>query len=219
MKNPVAVLLALALLGPPAASAQEAVASAVLYEVNEALRYLKPNGRQEARSRADIARRFAKASLLGKEVVVPVGHDLFREGQFIQADATSAVNLSTGQGPINGRMRLLMDTDPNRESLDTLVVEVDARIRGTLDLTTAQTKGYASLNGSWFTSGRGTRREGTMQGVFLIPFAMDDKYFYVDLGAGGPGTLCGSADGLCPLSDEEFALGFPLTKLVVSFFE
>ena len=218
MKNLVAVLVALSCLAPSVASAAEPVASAVLYEVNEALRFLKPNSRRDAGSRADFARRLARASLLGKDVKPTGNHDLFREGQFIQAEATSAVSLSTWKGPISGRMHLLTDTDPHRESLDTLVVEVDARIRGQLDLTTAA-QGYATLGGTWTSGGKGERREGTMQGVFLIPFPLDGRYFYVDLGADGPGTLCGSPEGLCPLDDDEFALGFPLTKLVVSFFE
>jgi hypothetical protein len=219
MRNCVAVLAAAAWLVPPVASAQEPVASAVLYEVNEALRFLKPNSRRDFGSRADFARRLARASLLGKEVT-PVGkHELFKEGQFIQAEATSAVNLKTGKGPISGRMHLLTDMDPTRESLDTLLVEVDARIAGTLDLTTATTQGYATLSGTWTSAGRGNRREGTLDGLFLIPFVMDGKYFYADLGVGGPGTLCGSTDGLCPLSGDEFALGIPLTKLVVAFFE
>jgi hypothetical protein len=219
MRNCVAVLVAAAWLMPPVASAQEPVASAVLYEVNEALRFLKPNGRRDFGSRADFARRLARASLLGKDVR-PVGaHDLFKEGQFIQAEANSAVNLNTGSGPVHGRMLLLTDLDPTRESLDTLLVEVDARIAGTLDLTTATTQGYATLSGTWNTGGKGERRTGTLQGLFLIPFGMDGKYFYVDLGVGGPGSLCGSTDGVCPLADDEFALGIPLTKLVVAFFE
>ena len=218
MKNFVAVAMAAAWLAPPVASAEEPVASAVLYEVNEALRFLKAHRRSAMQSRSEFARRFAKASLLGKEVRPAGTHDLFREGQFIQADATSSVNLSTGKGPVTGRMHLLVDLDPNRESLDTLMVEVDARLRGELDLTTAA-QGYASLTGNWTTGGKTSRREGSVQGVFLIPFAMDDKYFYVDLGVGGPGTLCGSPEGLCALTDEEFALGIPLTKLVVTFFE
>jgi hypothetical protein len=218
MRNCVAMLVAAVWLVPPVASAQEPVASAVLYEVNEALRFLKPNGRREVGSRADFARRLARASLLGKDVKPTGAHDLFREGQFIQAEATSAVNLNTGKGPILGRMHLLVDLDPTRESLDTLLVEVDARIAGTLDLTTA-TQGYATLSGTWHTGSKGSRRQGVMEGLFLIPFAMDGKYFYADLAIGGPGTLCGSADGLCPLAGDEFALGIPLTKLVVSFFE
>ena len=218
MKNLVAVIVAAAWVAPGVASAQEPVASAVLYEVNEALRFLKPKSRDTAGSRLDFARRLARASLLGKEVKPTGVHDLFKEGQFIQAEANSAVSMNTWTGPITGRMHLLVDLDPNRESLDTLMVEVDARIRGTLDLTTAA-QGYASLGGTWNSGGKGTRREGTMQGLFLIPFAMDGKYFYVDLGVGGPGTLCGSPEGLCRLGDDEYALGIPLTKLVVAFFE
>lgn len=223
MRNFVALAVAAAWLAPPLASAQEPVASATLYEVNEALRFLKPRrSRDHVESRAEAARRFAKASLLGKDVRPTGTHDIFREGQFIQAEATSSVNLATGKGPILGRMHLLVDIDPTRESLDTLEVEVDATIRGQLDLSTAQ-QGYASLSGTWAkkwtAKSSRSKRDGTMQGVFLIPFAMDDRYFYVDLGAGGPGTLCGSAEGVCPLGEDEFALGIPLTKLVVSFFE
>lgn len=219
MKKLVAVLAVAAWLAPPAAVAQERVATAVVYEVNEALRFLKARGRDRSPNQAEFARRLAHASLLGKEVK-PVGdHDIFRAGSFIQASATSTVDLRTGRGPISGKLQILTDIDPTRESLDTLVIDVEAKIRGQLDLTTA-TQGFATLSGTWTPSRRSSKRGGTMQGVFLIPFHLgDERYLYLDLGVDGPGTLCGSADGLCPLTGEEFALGIPLTKLVVAFAE
>jgi hypothetical protein len=80
-------------------------------------------------------------------------------------------------------------------------------------------QGYASLGGRW-TSLK-PRREGTFSGLFLIPFQVpgDERYYYVDLGLDGPGTLCGSQAGICALEDHEFTLGIPLTKAVVVFFE
>ena len=77
MKNLVAVIVAAAWVAPGVASAQEPVASAVLYEVNEALRFLKPKSRDVAGSRADFARRLARASLLGKEEWAPNKPDGF----------------------------------------------------------------------------------------------------------------------------------------------
>lgn len=233
MRSLVAVLAAAAWLAPPPASAQEPVASAVLYEVNECLRFVKRGERDGERSRerrrldtAEVARRVARASLLGREVL-PVGtHKLFKAGSFIQADATSHVDLATGKGPISGKMKLLTDVDPTRESLDTLVVDAEAWIRGELDLTTAL-QGYAALSGRWWSVWK-PRAEGTLQGFFLIPFQVpgDDRYFYLDLGL--PAAPCdrpevvhpqGQPVPVCALQDDEFALGIPLTKAVVTFFQ
>jgi hypothetical protein len=228
----VAVLVAVAWLAPPEASAQEPVASAVLYEVNEALRFVKRGDRDRDRERrrpnaAEVARRVAQASLLGRKVD-PVGtHVLFRKDSFIQVEATSSVDLSVGKGPIRGKMRLLTDVDPTRESLDTLVIDATAAVAGELDLTTA-TQGYAALSGRW-----GSVRpwvNGTFAGLFLIPFQADgdgdERYFYLDLaGAADPCpapeyvTVGGQVVPACPLQSFEFALGIPLTKAVVTFFQ
>ena len=216
-------------LAPAASYAQVPVASAVLYEVNEALRFMKQRTRQVEQAppdTSDLARRVARASLLGREVKALGGsHPIFTDGSFIQADATSSVDLSSGTGPINGRLKVLTDLDPTRNSLDTLVVSADAYIRGTLDLTTAA-QGYASLGGHW-TSLR-PFRYGTFQGLFLIPFqaAGDERYFYLELGLEGDPCaapevvdLNGQSVMVCPLESFEFALGIPLTKAVVTFFE
>jgi hypothetical protein len=216
-------------LAPAAAYAQVPVASAVLYEVNEALRFMKQRDGQVEQVPPDtteLARRVARASLLGREVKVLGGtHVIFREGSFIQADATSSIDLAVGTGPINGRLKVLTDLDPTRNSLDTLVVSADAVIRGTLDLTTA-TQGYASLSGYW-TSLR-PFRTGTFGGLFLIPFQApgDARYFYLELGleaepCAAPEVvdLNGQPVTVCPLESFEFALGIPLTKAVITFFE
>jgi hypothetical protein len=216
-------------LAPAASYAQVPVASAVLYEVNEALRFMKQRDgqvEQLAPDASDLARRVARASLLGREVkVIGDSHPIFKDGSFMQADATSSVDLGTGTGPINGRLKVLTDLDPTRNSLDTLVVSADAYIRGTLDLTTA-TQGYASLSGYW-TSLR-PFRTGTFGGLFLIPFQApgDARYFYLELGLGADPCeapevvdLNGQPVTVCPLESFEFALGIPLTKAVITFFE
>jgi hypothetical protein len=222
----VAVLAAAAWVAPPAAFAQEPVASAVLYEVNEALRFVKRGERERRRpNAAEVARRVAQASLLGRKVV-PVGtHVLFRKDSFIQVEANSNVDLNVGKGPIRGKMRLLTDMDPTRESLDTLVIDASASVFGELDLTTA-TQGFAALSGRW-----GSLRpwaNGTFSGLFLIPFLPDgdERYFYLDLaGEADPCpapeyvTVGGQVVPGCPLQSFEFALGIPLTKAVVTFFE
>lgn len=223
------MLVAAAWVAPAPASAQEPVASAILYEVNEALRFVKRDGaRPRERQRpdtAEIAKRVARASLLGRDVVPFGAHPLFKAGSFIQADAMSSVDLATGKGPITGKMKLLTDIDPTRESLDTLVVDVEAWIRGELDLTTA-TQGYAALSGRWWTLWK-PRMEGTLQGFFLIPFQVpgDDRYFYLDLGL--PAAPCPRPEvvhlpgpvQVCAVDDDEYALGIPLTKAVVTFFQ
>jgi len=220
----VATVAAVVGLGPTASFAQTTpLASTVLYEVNESLRFLKGHPKEEHRASASdandptaIARRLAKASLLGKEVHPLRPNDLFQEGAFIQAEANSNVNLNTGKGPLTGKFLLLADTDPDRESLDTLLVTDNGPVKGELDLTTAM-QGYAALSGRWSTKDK--THEGTFQGLFLIPFLVGDQYYYADLGLDGPGSNCGSPSGICPLRDYEFALGIPLTKALILFSE
>lgn len=204
----------IAWLLPAGAWAGTPVGSAVLYEVNEALGLIK--GRRGV-SADQLGLRLAKASLLGKEVHALASDSPFSLGSFIQSDATSSVSLKTGMGPINGSLLLLTDTDPTRNSLDTLKVSVAGNVSGTLDLTTA-TQGFARMSGQWRF--RALKRSGTVEGVFLIPFQLGDgNYYYVNLGPDGPGTVCGIRESLCPLADDEFSLGIPLTKLLVTFSE
>ena len=205
-----AIAAVLAWLVPSPVSAETPVGTAVLYEVNEALRLIKP---RKPVSTADLSLRLAKASLLGKEVRALTDDSPFALGSFVQAEATSGVNLNTGKGPIVGSLLLLNDIDPTRESIDTLKVSVAGNVSGTLDLTVGST-GATGLG-----SFRTLKRTGTFDGVFLIPFEVDGHYFYVNLGPDGPGTACDSFDSLCPLVDDEFSLGIPLTKLLVTFLE
>jgi hypothetical protein len=230
----VAVLVVAACAAPRVASAQEPIATAVLYEVNEALRFVKAGPRDRdslrdtARSRrptpSDVARRLAHASLLGRDVTPLVPCDIFKKGSFVQAEATSNVDLAVGKGPLHGRLKLLTDMDPKRESLDTLVVDTEAIIRGELDLSTAL-QGYAGMSGRWSAA---RHLLGSFQGLFLIPFQVDgdERYFYLDIA--GPADPCEAPEFVhvgdqvlpaCPLQSFEFALGIPLTKAVVTFFE
>jgi hypothetical protein len=219
-------------LAPVASYAQVPVASAVMYEVNEALRFMKQRDRLAERRRPDaseFARRVAHASLLGRDVKPVDVHDIFHDGSFIQVDAISNVDLAVGKGPINGRLKLLTDLDPTRHSLDTLLVATDARIRGELDLTTAA-QGYAAMSGRWTVLR--PFRVGTFQGLFLIPFrippqvADEERYGYLEFGleaepCAAPEVvdLAGQPVTVCPLESFEFVLGIPLTKAVVTFFE
>jgi len=41
----------------------------------------------------------------------------------------------------------------------------------------------------------------------------------VNLGPDGPGTACDSFENVCPLAADEFSLGIPVTKLLVTFLE
>jgi hypothetical protein len=116
--------------------------------------------------------------------------------------------------------------DPNRHSLDTLVIDTEASLRGELDLTTAL-QGYAVMSGRWASKGK-DKRDGTFQGLFLIPFPVegDERYFYLDIaGEADPCaasefvTVGGQVVPACPLESFQFALGIPLTKAVVTFFE
>jgi hypothetical protein len=206
----------LAWLVPATASAQTPVGSAVLYEVNEALGMIKG---KKVFDPSQFGLRLARASLLGKEVRALAPDSPFSLGTFVQSEATSSVNLKTGIGPINGTLLLLNDLDPSRESLDTLQTTAAGTIKGELNLTTAS-QGFAQVAGAW-SFGKGKNGSGgTFAGVFLIPFQLGDgQYFYVNVGPEGPGTACGPTESLCPLSNEEFTLGIPLTKLLVTYFE
>ncbi|HXG03128.1 MAG TPA: hypothetical protein VNO23_06940 [Candidatus Binatia bacterium] len=209
-----AVVLGGLLLGPTTADAQSPVATVVIYEVAEALRFKGPKA---ATSPTELRRRLAEATLLGKDVQGREG-TVFSGAQFIIVDAQSNVDLSTGVGPIRGTFDLLIDTDPARESLDTLVITGSGSLRGTLDLTTAQ-QGYAGVHGRW--EARRARARGTFNGVFLIPFLVVDTYYYLDLGlvpcaSGGAMLPIGPAPvPVCPLRPDEFSLGIPLTKAVI----
>lgn len=211
-----AVVLGGLLLGPTAADAASPVATVVVYEVAEALRFKGP---QAATNPAGLRRRLAEATLLGKDVQGQPG-TVFGGVQFIIVDAQSNVDLITGVGPIRGTFDLLMDTEPARESLDTLVITGSGSLRGTLDLTTAQ-QGYAGVNGRW--EARRARARGTFNGVFLIPFQVAGTYYYLDLGLvpcdAGSATRPIGPDGspvpVCPLRSDEFSLGIPLTKAVI----
>lgn len=209
-----AVVLGGLLLGPTTADAQSPVATVVIYEVAEALRFKGPKA---ATSPTELRRRLAEATLLGKDVQGQPG-TVFSGAQFIIIDAQSNVDLSTGVGPIRGTFDLLIDTDPARESLDTLVITASGSLRGTLNLTTAQ-QGYAAVNGRW--EARRARARGTFNGLFLIPFLVVDTYYYLDLGlvpcaAGGTTLPIGPGPvPVCPLRPDEFSLGIPLTKAVI----
>lgn len=208
-----AASLALAfLLLPTLVSAETPVVRLVAYEVTEGLRF-KPKG---ATDPAELRRRMAAASLLGVDVTPLAGGTPFAAGQFIRADATSNVDLATGVGPVKGTIQILTDLDPTRNSLDTLLVTVEIPIAGQLDLTTA-TQGYAGISGTWRAKQQPGLR-GSFQGFFLIPFqiaGLGNQYWCLNLGEGScaqPSPI----PSLCPLTSNEFALGIPLTKAVIT---
>lgn len=202
------------LLSPAVARAQSPVAMVVMYEVNEGLAFFK--GAKATTGPGDLRQRVAKASLLGRDVRPLGSGSPFAVGSFIEADALSNVDLQTGHGPIQGYFTLLADLDPSRSSLDTLQATAAGTVSGELDLAPAA-QGFAPLNGQWTLAAH----RGSFAGLFLIPFRVpgDLRYYYTDRGPAGAGGLCGSRTGRCPLADDEFALGIPLTKAVVVFFE
>ncbi len=205
--------LALAfLLFPALVSAETPVVRLVMYEVTEGLRF-KPKG---ATDPTELRRRMAAASLLGVEVTPLAGGTPFAAGQYIKADATSNVDLTTGVGPVKGTIQILTDLDPTRNSLDTLAVTVQIPIAAQLDLTTAM-QGFAGIAGTWQAKQQQGLR-GSFAGFFLIPFqipGLGDQYWYVDLGEGSCAQPS-PVPGLCPLTSNEFALGIPLTKAVIT---
>src|SRR5213593_3021764 len=212
----VAVLMVLVL--PLPARAETPVARVTLYEVNEALR-LKAVRHDDT---SELKRRLAQASLLGTDVVAVVPNPVFATGAFVKADASSAVDLATGRGPVRGTIQLLTDIDPTRNSLDTLLVTGELEIRGELDLTTAAVTATAPITGTW--RGEYRRERGTYRGVFLIPFKMNGTYYYQNPADALPGFVCkGQVDDFgpwgkfCQVHSTEFVLGIPLTKALLLF--
>jgi len=212
----VAVLMVLVL--PLPARAETPVARVTLYEVNEALR-LKAVRHDDT---SELKRRLAQASLLGTDVVAVGPKSVFVTGAFVKADASSAVDLGTGHGPVKGTIQLLTHIDPNRNSLDTLLVTGEIDIRGDLDLTTASVTATAPITGTW--RGEYRRERGSYRGVFLIPFNMGGTYYYQNPADVFPGFTCkGAVDDFgpwgkfCRVDSTEFVLGIPLTKALLLF--
>jgi len=212
----VAILTVLVL--PLAVQAETPVARVTLYEVNEALR-LKAVRHDDT---SELKRRLAQASLLGIDVVAVGPKSVFVTGAFVKADASSAVDLGTGHGPVKGTIQLLTDIDPNRNSLDTLLVTGEIDIRGDLDLTTARVTATAPITGTWRAEYR--RERGNYRGVFLIPFNMHGTYYYQNPADVIPGFTCkGAVDDFgpwgkfCRVDSTEFVLGIPLTKALLLF--
>jgi len=212
----VAVLMVLVL--PLPARAETPVAQVTLYEVNEALR-LKAVRHDDT---SELKRRLAQASLLGTDVVAVGPKSVFVTGAFVKADASSAVDLGTGHGPVKGTIQLLTDIDPNRNSLDTLLVTGEIDIRGDLDLSTASVTATAPITGTWRAEYR--RERGNYRGVFLIPFNMGGTYYYQNPADVFPGFTCKGAvedfgpwGKFCRVDSTEFVLGIPLTKALLLF--
>ena len=212
----VAVLMVLVL--PLPARAETPVARVTLYEVNEALR-LKAVRHDDT---SELKRRLAQASLLGTDVVAVGPKSVFVTGAFVKADASSAVDLGTGHGPVKGTIQLLTDIDPKRNSLDTLLVTGEIDIRGDLDLTTASVTATAPITGTW--RGEYRRERGSYRGVFLIPFNMGGTYYYQNPADVLPGFACkglvddfGPYGKFCRVDSTEFVLGIPLTKALLLF--
>ena len=200
------------------ARAETPLARMTLYEVNEALR-LKAVRHDDT---SELRRRLAQASLLGTDVVALGPNSLFVTGAFVKADASSAVDLASGRGPVRGTIQLLTDIDPTRNSLDTLLVTGELEIRGELDLTTAAVTATAPIAGTW--RGEYRRERGSYRGVFLIPFKMGGTYYYQNPADVFPGFTCkGQVDDFgpwgkfCRVDSTEFVLGIPLTKALLLF--
>src|SRR5438552_8766326 len=211
-------LVAVLLVLPLPARAETPVARVTLYEVNEALR-LKAVRHDDT---SELKRRLAQASLLGTDVVAVGPKSVFVTGAFVKADASSAVDLGTGHGPVKGTIQLLTDIDPNRNSLDTLLVTGELNIRGDLDLTTASVTATAPITGTWRAEYR--RERGNYRGVFLIPFNMGGTYYYQNPADVLPGFACkglvddfGPWGKFCRVDSTEFVLGIPLTKALLLF--
>jgi hypothetical protein len=208
-------------LGATPSSAQTPLATVVVYEVAESLTF-KGRAHKNGTTAEEFQRRLAEASLLGKAPwITAAAGTPFASADFLVARANSAVNLTTGVGPVRGAFNLLTDLDKDRNSLDTLLVIENGKIEGTLDLTTAM-QGFAKLTGTWKID---KQVNGSLAGFFLIAFPMPGApgYWYLNLvpGSCAAGSTELSIPGaqVCSVTPEETLLGIPLTKAVFTFFD
>lgn len=179
---------------------ERCVARAVLYEIAEAVRF------EAVRDDEPIWVRHAEATVFGKDVVSPGAGPLFPAGSLIVGRARSSVVVPGHRGPLHCAFDVLVDSAPDRPSLDKLLVAGSGALEGHLDLR-GVSAGHATAGGTW-TRGR---RSGRFIATFSIPITRPghDGYWYV--GADG--------DGPRQLRDDELVLGFPATKIVISVFE
>lgn len=190
------------------------VARLAMYEVAEALRF-----REVALVDGRTAYlRVARATLLGHEIEPLRPETPFTPGRWVIASARSAIDLTRLRGPVRGRFAVLDDIDPDRRSLDTLMVSASGSLRGVLDLKTAL-DGYARFEGRW--SMPAAMLTGRFRGLFLIPFQIPGSagYWYREREPASGGPSPGAGPGtLRGLTGDEFALGVPLTRAVVVLF-
>jgi len=202
------------------ARAETPLARVTLYEVDEALKFKARGHDTDA-----VMARLAQASLLGVAGdIVPVDdkNGIFKAGSFIKADASSNVSLATLVGPVRGTINLLTDTNPYRNSLDTLQITTVLDITAELDLRpTAIPVPMAPIDGRW--RAQHGKARGYFGGVFLIPFSVDGgkTYYYLDpeVVLPGAGFKCKgwSGGGYCQVHSTEFVLGIPMTKALLTF--
>ncbi len=229
-RRPWAVVAALAfvlapamVLAPDVSYAGDPAFRLVMYEVTEAL-VLKPAKGKDTDAGLAFARRMATASLLGTDVKV-LGSGVPSLGTFAVADATSNVDLNTasknfGTGPVSGTIQTLTDIDPNRNSLDTLLVTQTIDIKATLDLTPAlalHPMPLANISGTWKSKSLGL--QGTFTGVFQIAFQYPGLpgSWYLNLGGGSCRADSVAVGPMCSVTQDENLLGIPLTKAVITF--
>lgn len=198
-------------LTPVPAAADEPFATFTAWEIQE---FLRLKGGTDAHS---MALRFANATLVGDAMggmCTPSGQDPCG----IDISATSRVNLGTGTGPLQGRIHILFDQNPGSPLLSDLVLAAVLVFRGTLDLTPILngTAPVALTQGTWTIPALGER--GTFTGVFLIPIppaaigggpcSVDSAKDFMYFNPAGEGSGC--------LTDSDFSLGAPVTKLLTT---
>ena len=217
---------------PAVAWAQVPVAQVTMYEVLEALQFKRPI---ENTDPVMFARRFAQAGLLGNSVV-SFGDPVFGAASYIEAEATSNVNINPasrnfGTGPISGKFDLLTDFNGGDvDHLSDLAVVASGKLEGTLDLrpvlipdpNTGQPTPIAPVSGKWRLVHGGER--GQFQGAFMIAveaLGPGGGDWYVQPDALQANCVSGFsfpvAPGvsLCQLAPTEYVLGIPLTKAVL----
>jgi len=161
---------------------------------------------------AEVWVRTADATLVAKDVRPLVAGSPFTAGTFVSVRARSSVEVETRRGPFECEFHLLDDTDPARPCFDKLLVARSGFLAGTLDLATAA-EGYAMAEGRW-TSDADT---GTFRARFLLPFALPSRegFWYAAHDDDGM-SRTGPDAAPRALAPDEFALGMPLTKVVVT---
>jgi hypothetical protein len=216
--------LGVALLGMPALAAEQ---NAVLYEVTETMKLKKKKGNAKREARASLAGTISKGTSLCPAALAEA---LRVEGCSVVVNARDSIDLTTGKGPVTGKIWVTAQDNNPVDAAE--VVIATGHIWGRIDLSPAVLSGVpaGTLKGRWRVTGddagplAGLRLEGTVNGVFLLPFVhgvpegcLDDGNPSDCVYVSKPSYWVKGAP--VELGYHEYSLGVPTVRLDATFTE